>query len=175
MGRLKDIVIARETVEVDAEQSFQVRGVSLADVTILFRTYTDEMIQLYDEFDRQRVPGTTVTSQFVSELAMSALKEVPELIFAVCAVAADEPEAVGTFKQLRTSVQIDAITKVVKLSITSEAELKKVQEAVTLLIQKVTHLMPKNVREQFEAGFLNVAKGRTSSLNGGMPMPGNIQ
>lgn len=173
--KLKDIVIARETVEVDAEQSFEVRGVSLADVTILFRTYTEEMITLYQKFDEQRVPGTMVTSQFVEQLAMTALREVPELIFAVVAVAADEPDSVDIFKKLRTSVQVDAITKVVKLSITSEAELKKVMETATNLVQKVVRLLPQNVQEQFADGFLSVVNARTSSSKGVTRTRGNIQ
>jgi len=130
---LKDVVIKTEKVMIDTEQDtwIEVRGISLADIIEMLKLYTDEMEALFRDFMDRRVEGQPVNVNLFTDLAMKALERTPDLIYSIIAVAAGEPDEVETIGNLRAPVQIEALAKILGLSITSEIELKKVVEGLT--------------------------------------------
>ena len=133
---LRDIRVATEAVRVDDEQSFDVRGLSFADILSVFQKNTVQTRALF----REVVGGLSesgLTADSIMAVASKAATEVPEVVAALVAHAADQPENADTVLRLPMLVQLNAIEKVIALTFTSEAELEKLVEIVTSVAGKL--------------------------------------
>lgn len=105
---LKDLVIRREKVSF-GEHSFEVRGLTMEDLTALVQNHAKELAELFE--------GKI-------DFGVMTLKS-PLLVAKLIAYASDEPDAVSQARGLPISVQIDALTKVWKMTIFDEESFVK--------------------------------------------------
>lgn len=162
--RLSEVIVKTERVVVDGEGDdanwIEVRGVSLADILLMLKIYTEDMEALFAEFLESRTPGSTIGMNTFTNLAGTALERFPHLIYKIIAVASDEPDSTDAVSKLRVPVQFFALTKILELSITSEIELKKVVEGLTKSLGWIAALRNQLApgMTAFGAGFSNAVK-----------------
>ena len=130
MTKLSQIVIPRSNITAAPGQEFTVRGLNLIDLMLLLADYSPAMLKVFTDFQAVHQASGSFSVEDTKALLLQAIKEVPELVCAAIAMAADEytPEAVENVRNLPLAVQADALEQIVVLSIRSEGELKKLQE-----------------------------------------------
>lgn len=139
--KLRDIVPESEVVligEQDGEEvGLELYGIGLADITRLFRRHTAAAEQVFKDFTEQRKDGKELTVDGVTVLFEQVLDRAPELVYDLIAAAARDIDARDHVANLRAPIQLELLKAVIKLSIKSEAELKKLAAD---LIGQVRHL-----------------------------------
>lgn len=147
MGKMKlrDVIIARAPVHVDEENYFEVRGIALADILRLSEKHMGSMVELFGQFMEKKGDGP-ITNEMMTEFLVDCLGDAQDLVKDVVALVADDDgdpdgQAADIFLHLRAPVQIEALLQVAALSITTEAELKKLVEGLTKIVQRVTALL----------------------------------
>lgn len=140
-NKLRDVVIAKAAVYYSAEDYFEVRGIALADIVKLTQVHMEKFTFLFNDF-MARKGDEPLSTEVMKDFLIDCVTDVPEIISEVIAIAADDhsPEGIENVKKLRTPVIIDALLQIAALSITTEAELKKLVEALTTALTKVTGL-----------------------------------
>lgn len=147
MGKMKlrDVIIARAPVHVDEENYFEVRGIALADILRLSEKHMGAMVELFGQFMAKKGDGP-ITNEMMTEFLVDCIGDAQDLVKDVVALVADDDgdpdgQAADIFLHLRAPVQIEALMQVAALSITTEAELKKMVEGLTKIVQRVTALL----------------------------------
>lgn len=139
--KLSEFKAPTTPIFVTEKESFDVRGLSLDHLISVFKRHTEDMEAVFKRFMDKREDGKPLTIEAIRELAEYILLETPNMAYRLIAEAAGEPDAHENVKNLRMPVQIDALVSIAALTITSEAELKKLVEAVTQAITRVTSLI----------------------------------
>ena len=149
--RLRNIIIARREITVSEDEAFSVRGISLADLTRIFQRHTEVVTKLFNDFMAKKGNGKYTTEMLV-EFIQQAAMDFPVLVAEIIAVANDDDsdEGVEVAMQLRSPVQVEALLTIMELSITTEAELKKLIEILTKAARQLMNLFS-GVRAQVEA------------------------
>jgi hypothetical protein len=94
--------------------SFDVRGLSLSDLSLLLRSHVTEVETIFTTAMRVRT-GTVEESEY-SKLAMNLLQDAPVFIATLIAQQADAPEAFSAAVLLPMPVQLDALEKIATLT-----------------------------------------------------------
>ena len=126
---LRDLIITKEAVRVDDEQSFDVRGLSYVDFSVLAKAHGGQAGKLFTQIKTMAEAGELDDSGLV-EMAKKAIQDFPDLIAHGVAAAADDPDGAVIFKKLRLPVQVEAVERIIGLTFASEGELKKLLETV---------------------------------------------
>ena len=130
---LSDLKLSSETV-VTPGGEFSVRGLTIEDLTALFRRHSSVMSGLFDRM----VSDPEAALEVSAVLGARLLDEAPDLMVEVIAMAADEPERADVVRKLPFPCQVDALEKIGALTFASEAELKKALETVILMASGAT-------------------------------------
>ena len=119
---------------------FAVRGLSLEDFTVLIREHYQPMAALFDRYVAEAVlekadadSGGTLGLGDMQNVVLEALEVAPALIGDVIARGADETENPAVCRLLPAGVQIDAIGKIVTLTLAAEGGMEKLVETVSRL------------------------------------------
>lgn len=127
---------ATETVALPDGEKFAVRGLSFEDFTILLRDHYASLEVLFDRYvseaalakvDQDAADGALGLGD-IRGVVLEALREAPALLGDVIARAADETENPHMARYLPMGVQIEAIQKIVELTLTQEGGLEKLFE-----------------------------------------------
>lgn len=118
---LKDIVVSTKKVEVDAEQSFVVQGLTLTDIGKLVIEYKEPIEALMEN----RLDLNSIADSY------------PEFMAKVIAFGAKEPESWENVKNLSFSVQLFAFEAIWDLTIPDYTALGK-------LIGRIKGIIPKS-------------------------------
>ncbi len=137
-----------EIVELPGGGSFAVRGLSLEDFTVLLRAHYEPISTLFDRYVAesaaeavdQKETGGVMGLGDVRGVVLEALEHAPGLIGDVIARAAGETENPHRARLLPMGVQIDAIEKVIRLTLDAEGGLEKLVETVSRLAGSLTEL-----------------------------------
>ncbi len=137
-----------EIVELPGGGSFAVRGLSLEDFTVLLRAHYEPISTLFDRYVAesaaeavdQKETGGVMGLGDVRGVVLEALEHAPGLIGDVIARAAGETENPHRARLLPMGVQIDAIEKVIRLTLEAEGGLEKLVETVSRLAGSLTEL-----------------------------------
>jgi len=129
-----------ETVEFPGGK-FAVRGLSLEDFTVLLRKYHEPAKALFDRYANEAAieavdaatNGTPVGLSNVKDVILEALEVAPGMIADVIARAADETERPEIARLLPLGVQLDAVQKIVALTLEAEGGVEKLTESVMKL------------------------------------------
>lgn len=119
---------------------FAVRGLALEDFTVLIRTHYLPMVALFEKYvgeaslerlDRDSELGLNLGD--MKSVVLEALDTAPALIGDVIARAADETENPHIARLLPMGAQIDAIGKIVKLTLEAEGGMEKMMGTINML------------------------------------------
>ena len=130
---LRNIVINRRNVPVDANQSFDVRGISLIDIMRIMGDYGPQMSLAFGQLTAKRESGAPFDSATVRDRIKEMAQEFPDLLAAVVALAADEydEEMVALVKKLPMLAQIEAVEAIFSLTFQSEGDVEKLITSLT--------------------------------------------
>jgi hypothetical protein len=119
---------------------FAVRGLSLEDFTILIRSHYPPMLALFEKYvseagmERLDVEvGGGLNLGDMKAVVLDALDTAPALIGDVIACASGETENAHIARTLPMGVQIDAIGKIVTLTLEAEGGMEKLLGTINLL------------------------------------------
>ncbi|AWY08926.1 tail protein [Ruegeria phage vB_RpoS-V18] len=120
--------------------SFAVRGLSLEDFTVLLRAHHKPMADLFDRYVSEAAlesvdanTGGALHLGDMKAVVLEAFELAPALVGDAIARAADETENPHIARLLPIGVQIDAITKIVRLTLEAEGGVEKLAETVSTL------------------------------------------
>lgn len=127
---------ATDTVALPNGETFAVRGLSFEDITVLLRDHYDALETLFDRYvseaaldrvDREAADGQLGLGD-VRSVVLEALTAAPALVGDVIARAADEVERPHIARLLPIGVQIEAVQKVIELTLSQEGGMEKLFE-----------------------------------------------
>ena len=135
---LKDLELPEARVQVTDEVFFTVRGLSLSDISVLLNSHGKELGLIFNKVkDELQGRSDGITANDVQHFARVIFDKAPDLVAKAIALAADDPGEEDKIKRLRFTVQIIAIQEVLRLTFTTEAELKKLVEIVIQWLGKI--------------------------------------
>lgn len=145
---LSSFTPATDKVALPGGGEFAVRGLSLEDLTVLMRSHYKPMVELFDRYVNEAalekmdadVTGGSLGLGDMEGVVLDVLQVAPGLLGDVIARAADETEDPALARRLPIAVQIDAIEKIVTLTLQAEGGLEKLVETVTKLAAGMTTL-----------------------------------
>jgi len=119
MGSLADLRLPTAKIEVpNTEASFEVRGLSLADISALMETHGQALNGIYVE-----QIGDADGNLDAGHIAQTLMRTAPSAVSAIICIAAGEPEAEETVAQLPVPVQVEALVQIARLTFHSEEAL----------------------------------------------------
>lgn len=132
-------VAPTETVALPDGSKFTVRGLSPEDVGVLVRNYYDALNDLFNTYVKTAAKASASNEApkvappaDIAPIVLNLSETAPRLVAHAIALAAEEPD-VDKAKQLGLGIQIDAITKVLRLTLEAEGGLEKLMESVSRL------------------------------------------
>lgn len=121
--------VPTEQVEVSPGESFPVRGLSTRDIGLLAARHHAMLSALFAEVAAGRGEGS-LSQGTVEQMLPDLLQKAPELVSDIIAVSYGDIEDSQYVSVMPLPVQVDALTKVFRLTFRTEGELKKVIETV---------------------------------------------
>lgn len=121
---LKDLRLPTEPVEVPGGGEFTVRGLSFVDMKSLLVAHSAELSRLFDLVVAGNGNGEIALTN-MTEAAAQFITEAPALAASVIALASDEEGVFEIVLNLPFPVQVDALTKIGKLTFATEDSAKK--------------------------------------------------
>jgi hypothetical protein len=143
---LKGYVAPTITLKIQ-DTDFTVRGLNLADLTVILQAHEPMMTKLFNDY--------TTNENADSDLAavgLSLVNSAPELIAHIVCIAADEPDSGKEFMSLPIATQLEAIEAVGKLTFEASGGVKKLIEIVARLMRQIT------------SGMTELRQSKSSSL-----------
>ncbi|AEY69565.1 tail protein [Burkholderia phage vB_BceS_AH2] len=135
---LKNLRLPTLRVEVpggEEEQFFAVRGVNLVDIRALLVKHSSEMARLFDVFANGGEVKLDPESIAAAASSVAGLiNQAPALVADLIAMASGEEDAFEQALALPFPVQVDALTKIGKLTFASEDSAKKFLQTASSLI-----------------------------------------
>ncbi|MEP2533551.1 hypothetical protein [Shimia sp.] len=137
-----------EKVEIPGGE-FTVRGLSLEDFTVLLREHYQPAKAIFDRYvtegtidalDQAANGDSPLGLSRVHDVLLEAIEAAPALIGDAIARAADETDNPHLARLLPAGVQIEAIQKIVTLTLEAEGGLEKLVETVIKLAGSLTDL-----------------------------------
>lgn len=136
---LKGISIESATVsmpensETKMVQTFSVQGLSLTDMVSIYRRHQGDLALWFE-----RLVGGAVDDQ-VAEIAASLMDSSQDMAFEIIAAGSGlaDAETIAIAAKLPVAVQVDALSKIGRLTFTSEMPPKKLIETVINAAQLV--------------------------------------
>lgn len=132
---LKDYVVPTTTITLAPGNTMPVRGLSFADLSALMNVHGPALILIYGRVYAEITEGT-LNAKSVGQLVQTSFAEVPELVADIIAMAADEPDLAATARKLPPGLILEAMMAIIGHTFVSEAELKKLVETVTTMLEK---------------------------------------
>jgi len=133
--------------------SFAVRGLALEDFTILLRQYYEPMSALFDQYlseaalaKMDKDTDNALGLADMQSVVMNALVVAPGLIGDTIARAADMDGDTHTPRLLPLGIQIEAITKIVTLTLEAEGGVEKMIETVSTLATSLSTVVANRAR-----------------------------
>lgn len=121
---LADLVIESETVTI-GEKKLKVYGLGLSHILRISREHFQVVSDLFDRAKAGTLP------QDVGQIAAVVADEASSLACLIIACGARAPDQTGKASELPFSVQVDALEKIIRLTLVAEGGLGKLMEIVT--------------------------------------------
>lgn len=132
---IADLIIPSETV-VYRDKVYQVRGLSAPHIIHIVRTHGASLAPLYQEATAGRLPAD------LNAVAAELGENFTSIAGAIIACGMDRPDQAEKCARLPFAVQMDALDKIVRLTLEVEGGLGKVVEIVTRAAQDLAPLRP---------------------------------
>jgi hypothetical protein len=120
---------------------FAVRGLAPEDFSVLLRDHYDTMAALFEQYVSEaalvkmdvETSGGRLRLGDMRSVVMGALDQAPALMGDTIARAADETENPKSARTLPMGVQLDALGKIVTLTLEAEGGVEKLTETISML------------------------------------------
>jgi len=131
----------KEDVTIPGNSGFQVRGISLPDVSLLIDLH-EYLISGIAEKVRNRkdlIAGEddALANEAMTDLMSELIRESPLLVGHIISICSDEPDTYNQAMSLPITVQIDALTKIAGLTFTDMASVKKLAADVMNMVRGI--------------------------------------
>jgi len=131
----------KEDVTIPGNSGFQVRGISLPDVSLLIDLH-EYLISGIAEKVRNRkdlINGDdpVMVNEAMADLMSELIRESPLLVGHIISICSDEPDTYNQAMSLPITVQIDALTKIAGLTFTDLASVKKLAADVMNMVRGI--------------------------------------
>lgn len=137
---LKDYVVPSTTVTLTPTKATVVaRGLNFVDLSKLINDHGPALILIYGRVMAE-VQAGTLNKDTIGKLIQTSLVELPELMGSIIAIGVDEPELSATALKLGPLVQVEILSAIIGHTLISEAEVKKLVEIVTNMLEKAADL-----------------------------------
>lgn len=135
---LREYIPKTETVSFPGG-SFNVRAISLPDVAIIVDVHEYAISLIADKIRNRKEMfesgDEAMVHEAVVELASELVREAPVLVANLIAICADERDSMEQASKLPITVQIEAMMKIVGLTFTDLAAIKKLAADVMKLVR----------------------------------------
>ena len=128
MGKLSQVIIPVEDVPISDGQSLTVRGLAYEDFNLIYAKHagmSEKIAQLFLKGKEGEIPP-------FEEIVKKLVTEFPEMAAEVISIGCDEPESVGVARKLPAVVQTRSLLAILRLTLHSTAEVKKIVEDIAL-------------------------------------------
>ena len=152
---LRNIVIARQRVDLGDGQAFEVRGISLFDIMSVLNDYGPQMALMFGKVMAQKAEQRGLDNATVRKVISDISGEFPDVLAAAIALASDDytPETVSIAKQLPMMKQIEAIEAIFVLTFKSEGDVVKLIESLTKMMTAATGALNTAMLPTSQAGI----------------------
>lgn len=116
--------------------SFDVRGLSLDDVSVLMRSHLPDVEAIVDLLAKGNA-GAEFDVTSVMEHAITLVKEAPGLVANLIALAADDPDNVDKVRSMPLPIQVRAIETICNLTFEEAGGPKKFFESLVHLLSSL--------------------------------------
>ncbi len=127
---LLDYKAPRATIALPGGSSFDVRGFTFNDLSLLVAEHRQEFMAAGEIIAKN--------ADNMGSLAAVLCETTPALVASAIALAADEPDAAATVRTLPMPVQLDALLEIGRLTFTDEASVPKFLAGLTALVRAGT-------------------------------------
>ncbi|QJI52241.1 pre-tape measure frameshift protein [Cronobacter phage JC01] len=116
--------------------TFEVRGLSFADISSLIRTHMDDLEAVFTMYERE-AQGLNFGNLAMARLATALISDAPGLVAHIIALAADSPEFVDKAARLPAFTQLDALKKIGAMTFEEVGGVKKLLEMIVELVENL--------------------------------------
>lgn len=146
---LKDIKIPTVDVLVSEGNSFPVRGLSTDDINYLVRAHGSDLKELWDEFLENKVDLSKLAVTEIYPLIKVVIGRVPAAMLEMIAIAADaDDDDLPTLRKLPIGTQIDAVSKVLGMTLKTDGDWSKTMETVLKMLGGANGALGEMVKNQ---------------------------
>ena len=127
MGSLSQVVIPVEDVPISDGQTLTVRGLSYTDFSEVYVAHAaaaEEIAKMFTETKEGEFPP-------FEDIVKKLITEFSDVAAEIIAIANDEPGQVAVAYRLPAVVQTRALLAVIRLTLHSQAEVKKIVQEIT--------------------------------------------
>ena len=133
---IADFVAPFDTVELNGS-TYKVTGLSAAHILFIVRQHGSDLAPLYQEAVSGKLPAN------VQAAAATIGAGFDDLIALVVACGMGRPEAVDKTRQMPVATQLEAVDKIVKLTLVTEGGLGKVVEIISGALAATLPFLPR--------------------------------
>lgn len=108
---------------------FEVRGLGVADLSVLFSAYLDDM-EIVSQILTGQIHGRMLSETAGIGVAMDLVRQAPNFVAATIAIAADEPGMIDRAGKLPLHAQVAALSAVGRLTFQDVAGLGNILTAL---------------------------------------------
>lgn len=135
---LRDLKLPEAVIEFSGGE-FAVRGLGLADITLIVRRHSDVLEQIFQKVAEQK--KGEVSDDAMAEFALNLVESAPDVVADIIACGSGDPTASDVAGRLPASVQLDALEKIGGFTFAVAGGPKKVAETVVRIAQSATSLL----------------------------------
>lgn len=137
---LKDIVIAQRTIKFK-EGAFTVEGLSFEHLTRILLDNESDVRKAFALFEKHAGQNADRGPSGMQAFGMALATNLPDLVAALIAQAAGEPEMTSTVKKLPGPTQLEALIAVAELTFEDADAVKKFLENLYVAIKGTTETL----------------------------------
>jgi hypothetical protein len=105
---------ATYALHVAGSDPIRLRGITVADLSMLYNAYSDDFAALFAAFTSVKEKATDRAG--MNFLALELVQRLPDLAAALIACAADEPDAKDAAASLPFPAQVTALTEIARMT-----------------------------------------------------------
>lgn len=131
---LSDYKVPTRTIALSSDDFFEVRGLSLFDISSLI---VEQGPAIREFFDRYAENGKFASGADPIEAMMEVINKAPDLACAIIVLASDDPKSAPVIRRLAMGIQLEAIQGIAALTFEASGGPGKFVEALSGLLSSL--------------------------------------
>lgn len=132
---IADLLIPFETLEF-AGKRFKLQGIGFPEVSFIARVHHEALEPLY------QIAASGNLQADPTAIALQLGEDFGPVISTVIACSMKRPDAIGVILSLPFTVQVDALDKIIRLTLSNEGGVEKLMEIVTRALEAMASRKP---------------------------------